>query len=442
MRRWRCCEWTPKRVGASWQSAKSNPEDTRAEEDEENTHSSSNDEGQSPSHAGSKGGSAASTTGRWTKAEHEAFLVGLKLYGREWKKVATKIKTRTSAQIRSHAQKYFAKVAKERALEDNDEHRGRGDVWLLEAVETTLAALRERRQALLDKESGGGDRGGGGFGDGGGDGGGGGGGGGETAVTAAAAVTSAFTPMTFTPSLSDTRENQRHERRSSSPPMSIDTLEDNELVALQVLCSNSAGRRDALSVGSDRKAMTSPVVRLGGDGELGDSGGRKRPYVPSALHLAEASSPAASTEAASADAASTEAEAAADSASAVADAHAPEGAPGPSVATTDEATDGGANSSMKADEPALKKQRFSPAGSPSSSSSSSSGTAAAESMPPPPPPPPPPALPLEIQVSAPALKAHPEGTIALVMSESLDATAVNLAMAEAVAAAQSSASST
>ena len=51
-------------------------------------------------------------SGRWTKEEHENFLVGLKLYGREWKKVAKHIKTRTSAQIRSHAQKYFAKLSK------------------------------------------------------------------------------------------------------------------------------------------------------------------------------------------------------------------------------------------------------------------------------------------------------------------------------------------
>jgi hypothetical protein len=34
------------------------------------------------------------------------------MYGREWKRVAADIKTRTSAQIRSHAQKYFAKLAK------------------------------------------------------------------------------------------------------------------------------------------------------------------------------------------------------------------------------------------------------------------------------------------------------------------------------------------
>lgn len=55
----------------------------------------------------------SSVSGRWTAAEHEAFLQGLKVYGREWKKVANCIPTRTSAQIRSHAQKYFAKVTKE-----------------------------------------------------------------------------------------------------------------------------------------------------------------------------------------------------------------------------------------------------------------------------------------------------------------------------------------
>lgn len=51
--------------------------------------------------------------GRWTLKEHEDFLVGLEKYGREWKKVASHISTRTSAQIRSHAQKYFAKLNKD-----------------------------------------------------------------------------------------------------------------------------------------------------------------------------------------------------------------------------------------------------------------------------------------------------------------------------------------
>lgn len=59
---------------------------------------------------------AGQTLGRWTPEEHEAFLQGLKVFGREWKKVAERIPTRTSAQIRSHAQKYFAKIQREETI--------------------------------------------------------------------------------------------------------------------------------------------------------------------------------------------------------------------------------------------------------------------------------------------------------------------------------------
>ena len=52
-------------------------------------------------------------SGRWTHEEHQAFLEGLKVCGREWKKVASRIPTRTSAQIRSHAQKYFSKLQRD-----------------------------------------------------------------------------------------------------------------------------------------------------------------------------------------------------------------------------------------------------------------------------------------------------------------------------------------
>jgi SHAQKYF class myb-like DNA-binding protein len=51
-------------------------------------------------------------TGRWTKEEHSAFLQGLKMYGKEWKKVAAKVRTRTVVQTRTHAQKYFQKLQK------------------------------------------------------------------------------------------------------------------------------------------------------------------------------------------------------------------------------------------------------------------------------------------------------------------------------------------
>jgi SHAQKYF class myb-like DNA-binding protein len=59
---------------------------------------------------------AGSTAGRWTPEEHQAFLEGLKVFGREWKKVAEQIPTRTSAQIRSHAQKYFSKMQREESI--------------------------------------------------------------------------------------------------------------------------------------------------------------------------------------------------------------------------------------------------------------------------------------------------------------------------------------
>jgi SHAQKYF class myb-like DNA-binding protein len=46
-------------------------------------------------------------TGRWTEEEHRKFIDGILEYGNEWKKVQQIIKTRSSTQVRSHAQKFF-----------------------------------------------------------------------------------------------------------------------------------------------------------------------------------------------------------------------------------------------------------------------------------------------------------------------------------------------
>eukprot|EP01041_Mallomonas_annulata_P012809 gene12809-27011_t len=50
--------------------------------------------------------------GRWTTEEHELFLEGLRLHGKGWKKIAQYIKSRSVIQVRTHAQKYFLKMAK------------------------------------------------------------------------------------------------------------------------------------------------------------------------------------------------------------------------------------------------------------------------------------------------------------------------------------------
>lgn len=62
-----------------------------------------------------------STNGRWTKEEHEKFLlgsfcpdVGLEVYGKNWKKIEEIVQTRNGSQIRSHAQKFFLKLQKQK----------------------------------------------------------------------------------------------------------------------------------------------------------------------------------------------------------------------------------------------------------------------------------------------------------------------------------------
>jgi SHAQKYF class myb-like DNA-binding protein len=58
----------------------------------------------------STGNTVEKSTGRWTMQEHESFVRGLSMYGREWKRVAQIIPTRTAAQVRSHAQKYLQQL--------------------------------------------------------------------------------------------------------------------------------------------------------------------------------------------------------------------------------------------------------------------------------------------------------------------------------------------
>jgi SHAQKYF class myb-like DNA-binding protein len=47
---------------------------------------------------------------RWSDDEHLLFLEGMKLHGRSWGRVANHVQTKTTIQIRSHAQKYFNRV--------------------------------------------------------------------------------------------------------------------------------------------------------------------------------------------------------------------------------------------------------------------------------------------------------------------------------------------
>lgn len=48
----------------------------------------------------------------WTKEEHSAFLDAVRQHERDWKRIGVLIPTKSIIQIRSHAQKYFIKMAK------------------------------------------------------------------------------------------------------------------------------------------------------------------------------------------------------------------------------------------------------------------------------------------------------------------------------------------
>ncbi len=58
--------------------------------------------------------------GRWTKKEHHIFLKGLKEFGRDWKKMRELLPSRSLAQIRSHAQKYFIRMETEKYNSDDE----------------------------------------------------------------------------------------------------------------------------------------------------------------------------------------------------------------------------------------------------------------------------------------------------------------------------------
>ncbi|CAI2360581.1 unnamed protein product [Moneuplotes crassus] len=67
-------------------------------------------------------GKGPKTTGRWKTHEHKLFVDCLKKYGKDWSKLEKSVPTRTSIQIRSHAQHYFDNIKKELSIENPIEY--------------------------------------------------------------------------------------------------------------------------------------------------------------------------------------------------------------------------------------------------------------------------------------------------------------------------------
>lgn len=105
-------------------------------------------------------------TGRWTAEEHRLFLQGLEQHGKGWKKIASLIKSRTVVQIRTHAQKYFQKIAKarqngeegevsmenrERVVVPNSTKRRRSGTKRKAISSVVASAAREGKKQVTDK---------------------------------------------------------------------------------------------------------------------------------------------------------------------------------------------------------------------------------------------------------------------------------------------------
>jgi SHAQKYF class myb-like DNA-binding protein len=59
--------------------------------------------------------------GRWTREEMKAFIHGLNLFGRDWVSISKLVGSRSSTQVRSHAQKFFIRAGETANSEKADE---------------------------------------------------------------------------------------------------------------------------------------------------------------------------------------------------------------------------------------------------------------------------------------------------------------------------------
>ena len=90
-------------------------------------------------------------SGRWSNDEHQKFLQGILKYGNEWKKVQNIIKTRSSTQARSHAQKFFLRLKKELSLNKlaNQDKLFDYIIKSCDKTENNLSLSNEQKEKLM-----------------------------------------------------------------------------------------------------------------------------------------------------------------------------------------------------------------------------------------------------------------------------------------------------
>ena len=72
------------------------------------------------SHTESSSSHSVIHSGRWSHTENSIFLSSVAKFGNNWKKIQENIKTRTTTQARSHAQKIFIKIKNKNIIDINN----------------------------------------------------------------------------------------------------------------------------------------------------------------------------------------------------------------------------------------------------------------------------------------------------------------------------------
>ena len=86
--------------------------------------------------------------GKWTHAEHLAFLNAVKVHGKNWVAVSKAMKKRTVLQVRTHAQKFFIKVKAYLERHNLDVPQGLASTAMVDSKSVT--ALLFRKNTLVD----------------------------------------------------------------------------------------------------------------------------------------------------------------------------------------------------------------------------------------------------------------------------------------------------
>ena len=88
--------------------------------------------------------------GRWNPEEHIRFIKGCLLFGNNWKKVEGYVQTRTSTQIRSHAQKFLIKLKKKYKINDTCFNNEKNANFIIQNDESKEDSIKEDIDSIIN----------------------------------------------------------------------------------------------------------------------------------------------------------------------------------------------------------------------------------------------------------------------------------------------------